>query len=233
MTTSSYGTPQARRRLLLLAVRRGSGNERLPAPGPELGPLFTAIRHGDRIPKEFREFREILEDADDIRLTTSAQALSDLPDLEAGEPELPRAYAHKALTAYQRAVRQSAPRHLSNTQTPKVRRETVQRLRRIPPGCSAQKLPSRFRDGLSRSYSSAYRRLHPEAPATSLSTKYDCAYHYTHHRALSVREYARLQGIPDFVSFPAELVCRRSAYEMIGNSVPPFLIQGVTAVAMS
>ena len=43
----------------------------------------------------------------------------------------------------------------------------------------------------------------------------------------AVREYARLQGIPDRITFPSELVCRRSAYEMIGNSVPPLLVERV------
>jgi site-specific DNA-cytosine methylase len=42
-----------------------------------------------------------------------------------------------------------------------------------------------------------------------------------------VREYARLQGIPDRITFPPDVVCRRSAYEMIGNSVPPLLIERV------
>jgi DNA (cytosine-5)-methyltransferase 1 len=78
-----------------------------------------------------------------------------------------------------------------------------------------------------RRYDSAYRRLHPNVPSTALSTKYDCVYHYTQPRSLSVREYARLQAIPDWVSFPETLAPRRSAYEMIGNSVPPPLIHGV------
>jgi site-specific DNA-cytosine methylase len=69
--------------------------------------------------------------------------------------------------------------------------------------------------------------LHPDAPSTALSTKYDCIYHYDEERSLSVREYARIQGIPDYVTFPSTVVCRRSAYEMIGNSVPPLLIERV------
>jgi site-specific DNA-cytosine methylase len=51
-------------------------------------------------------------------------------------------------------------------------------------------------------------------------------------RSLSVREYARLQGIPDRVTFPSNLACRRSAYEMIGNSVPPLLIERVLGEAL-
>jgi site-specific DNA-cytosine methylase len=86
-------------------------------------------------------------------------------------------------------------------------------------------------NGLARRYDSAYRRLHPDAPSTALSTKYDCVYHYEWDRSLSVREYARLQGIPDTVTFPSTIVCRRSAYELIGNSVPPLMVEGVLRAA--
>jgi site-specific DNA-cytosine methylase len=87
-------------------------------------------------------------------------------------------------------------------------------------------------NGLSRRFGSAYRRLHPDAPSTALSTKYDCAYHYAFARSLSVREYARIQGIPDFVAIPDTLVCRRYAYEMIGNSVPPLLVRAALGEAL-
>ena len=93
-------------------------------------------------------------------------------------------------------------------------------------------IPNEHLNGLSRRYDSAYRRLHPDAPSTALSTKYDCVYHYKEQRSLSVREYARLQGIPDCITFPSSVVCRRSAYEMIGNSVPPLLIERVLREAI-
>ena len=47
-----------------------------------------------------------------------------------------------------------------------------------------------------------------------------------------MREYGRIQGIPDFVTIPEELVSRRSAYEMIGNSVPPLLVRAVLEEAL-
>ena len=56
--------------------------------------------------------------------------------------------------------------------------------------------------------------------------------HYYEERSLSVREYARLQGIPDRITFPSEAACRRSAYEMIGNSVPPLLVEHVLGQAL-
>jgi DNA (cytosine-5)-methyltransferase 1 len=178
-----------------------------------------------------RHCQGLLADPGDLGMTTAAQALSDLPELGPGEPEVPRQYATKPVNAYQQAMRAAAPNLLSNTQTPNVRDETLHRLEMIPPGGCARNLPPEKLNGLSRRYDSAYRRLHPDAPSTALSTKYDCVYHFSQNRSLSVREYARLQGVPDSVEFPASLTCRRYAYEMIGNSVPPSLIHGVLAQA--
>ena len=222
-----YGTPQARRRLLILCVRHGDGSERLPPESPHLRALYAAIRRDGTVPDVMRPYREILADPDDLGMTTAAQALSDLPELHAGEVEVPRPYDRKAVTAYQRVMRAAARDDLSNTQTPKVRDETIRRLKMIPPGGCARAIPPEKLNGLSRRYDSAYRRLHPDAPSTALSTKYDCVYHFSQNRSLSVREYARLQGVPDRIEFPESLACRRYAYEMIGNSVPPFLVHGV------
>lgn len=226
-----FGTPQARRRILILGVRSG-GKERLPEPGPDLTPLFAAIRHKGAVPKDLDKYLAALADPEDQTLTSAGQALSDLPLLGPGEPEAERPYPSEAKTAFQRWVRKGAPEKLRDTRTPAVNVETVKRLQHIPPGGCARVIPKEHLNGLSRRYDSAYRRLHPDAPSTALSTKYDCVYHYREERSLSVREYARIQGIPDYVTFPSALVCRRSAYEMIGNSVPPLLIERVLGKAM-
>lgn len=227
-----YGTPQARRRILILGVREGSGDESLPEPGPDLAPLYAAIRHGGRIPHDLQAYRSILADPEDLSMTPAKHALSDIPLLGPGEPEIPRPYATEPQTAFQRLMRIGAPAHVSDTRTPSVRQETVHRLQLISPGGCARGIPPDLLNGLSRRFDSAYRRLHPDAPSTALSTKYDCVYHYACDRSLSVREYARIQGIPDFVTFPEALACRRYAYEMIGNSVPPLLVCAVLREAL-
>jgi DNA (cytosine-5)-methyltransferase 1 len=226
------GTPQARRRILILGVRSGCGAESLPDPGPDLAPLFAAIRHGREIPGSLRRYQAALQDGDDLALTSATQALSDIPLLEAGAPEAPLSYANKPQTAFQRLMREGAPAQLSNTQTPSARTDTIHRLALIRPGGCARDIPAHQLNGLSRRFDSAYRRLHPDAPSTALSTRYDCVYHYACDRSLSVREYARLQGLPDVLTFPEALACRRSAYEMIGNSVPPLLIKAVLGEAL-
>ena len=229
---AQFGTPQARRRILILGVRHGAGEERLPEPGPDLAPLFAAVRHDGTVPKDFAPYLDALNDPEDETLTSASQALSDLPLLGPGEPEAERAYASGAKSAFQRWARTGAPEKLRDTRTPAVNVETVHRLQHIPPGGCARVIPKEHLNGLSRRYDSAYRRLHPDAPSTALSTKYDCVYHYEEQRSLSVREYARLQGIPDRITFPSSVACRRSAYEMIGNSVPPLLVERVLSKAI-
>jgi DNA (cytosine-5)-methyltransferase 1 len=222
-----FGTPQSRRRILIFGVRHGAAKHRLPPAGPDLAPLFAAIRHGKSAPKALEPYLQLLQNAGNDQIVSAKQALSDIPLLKAAEPERGRHYARKAHTAFQRWVRINAPPVLSNTQTPDVNLDTFCRLLHIPPGGSASTLPRGLLNGLSRRHMSAYRRLHPDAPSTALSTRYDCVYHYAQERSLSVREYARLQSIPDRIAFPSEIVSRRAAYEMIGNSVPPLLIERV------
>lgn len=231
---AQFGVPQARRRMLILGVREDVDWEQfaLPEPGPDLRPLFSALRHGNPLPDALRFCLSALRDTTSLTLTTARQALSDLPRLPAGAGESSRKYACPPRNAFQRMMRRRAPSLVANTQTPDVKEETVQRLLKIPPGGCARDIPAHLLNGLSRRYDSAYRRLHPDVPSTALSTKYDCVYHYQIERSLSVREYARLQGFPDHICIPEEVACRRSAYEMIGNAVPPLLVQGVLAAVL-
>ena len=137
-----FGTPQARRRILILAVRMGSGEERLPDQSPDLAQLYAALRHGGRIPGDMQSYADRLADPDDLSMTSGHQALSDLPLLGAGEPEIPRPYTVPANNSYQRAMRAGSSVLLSNTRTPAVRDETVHRLEMIPPDRKSTRLNS-------------------------------------------------------------------------------------------
>ena len=103
---SHYGTPQARRRILFSGVR--DGDEQLPTPGPNLAPLYAALRHGYKAPCDLRSYLRILDDNWDARIVSSSQALSDLPNLGPGEREARRPYHSEPKSAYQQIMRNSS-----------------------------------------------------------------------------------------------------------------------------
>lgn len=142
---------------------------------------------------------------------------------------------------------------VENLSVPRMNRDTVLRLAAIPPGGNHLDLPDELRrryltgerwgpengsGELGRRHYYAYRKLHPEFWSWTLNTKADSVYHYDSPRALSVREFARLQSFPDpFVVTtdprPGPLPGRieggaaHSRYRQIGNAVPPLLSQAV------
>lgn len=99
----------------------------------------------------------------------------------------------------------------------------------IPEGIPSQRL-QQIRESYAAgegSRSTYYGRLHPEAPAYTISTYFGrpgngCHLHYDYrqHRVLSQREAARLQSFPDSFVFHGN---RGSISQQIGNAVPPLL----------
>ena len=99
-----------------------------------------------------------------------------------------------------------------NTSVPRINTDTVLRLKEIPEGGNHRDLregllerylsgarwgPDAGNGRLSRRHYYAYRRLHPNFWCWTLNTKADSVYHYRELRALSVREFARIQSFPD------------------------------------
>lgn len=262
---ADFGVPQTRKRLLFVGVRASLGvaPPRLKSSGAT--DAVTLVRFtGTRRPryqvvvqKNLLSMRigEALADSENLSVVTAADAISDLAGLPVGNRDDAIAYAQLAepMTAYQRAMRKGAGDVLTNVQVPRINRDTELRLAGIPKGGNHRDLSDALLDRyitghrwgqdngsgrLSRRHFYAYRRLHPAIWAWTLNTKGDSVYHYDVPRALSVREFARLQSFPDRFTFatdprPGMIEGRHdggpahSRYRQAGNAVPPLLARAV------
>lgn len=265
LDAADFGVPQARQRIVFLGVHsslglhppviRGSGataafslerrngNGRIRYEVVEQGGLFSAI--------------EQLRDPGDATCVTAEQAIGDLAVLKAGErrDEMGVAELPPPSSEYQRRMRAGVGDTITNTSVPRINADTRIRLSGLPPGGNYRDLPDemteRYLTGelwgphngsgrLGRRHYYAYRRLHPGFWSWTLNTKADSVYHYKERRALSVREFARLQSFPDrfvFTTDPrrGELAGRieggaaHSRYRQAGNAVPPLLARAIAA----
>lgn len=262
---ADYGVPQTRARLLFLGCHRNQNIEPpfLQGSGATAA-LALARRNGVR-PAHYEidllsplwsgDLAAVLADPRNLRIVTVAQAISDLRGLPVGNRRDAMPYVDLTApeSAYQALMRRDAGDEVHNTQVPRINVDTAMRLRSIPQGGNHRDLPdallARYLSGqrwgqdngtgrLSRRHFYAYRKLHPAMWAWTLNTKADSAYHYSVNRALSVREFARIQSFPDrfvFTTDPrkGQLPGRidggpaHSRYRQVGNAVPPMLAYAV------
>lgn len=262
---ADFGVPQTRKRLLFVGVRAGVGMDPPQLEGSGATQAITLARLTE--PRRARyqivvqehlagtQAGQALADPAELSIVTAADAISDLIALAVGNRRDVMRYTDLAApkSAYQLMMREGAGEMLANLQVPRINQDTVLRLRGIPPGGNhrdlQEELQQRYLTGqrwgqdngsgmLSRKHFYAYRRLHPDVWAWTLNTKADSVYHYGVERALSVREFARLQSFPDRFIFTTSpevgLIEGRhdggpahSRYRQVGNAVPPLLARAL------
>jgi len=265
LDAADFGVPQTRKRLLFIGVRASLGITPPQLQGSGATDAAALVRFtGSRRPRyqlviqqHLLSLRlgEALSNPEDARVVAAGDAISDLTALQMGNrlDEMPYSAFAGPQSAYQRAMRMGAGDVLTNVQVPRSNRDTVLRLKGIPQGGNhrdlREALLERYITGqrwgqdngtghLSRQHFYAYRRLHPGIWAWTLNTKGDSVYHYDAPRALSVREFARLQSFPDRFTFLTDsrkgmLDGRHdggpahSRYRQVGNAVPPLLARAV------
>lgn len=267
LDAADFGVPQTRRRIVFSGIHSSFG---LEPPllegtgGTQL--LFLNRRNGNGQVRykvcEHAGSRHIvrLRDPDDPTLVTAEQAIGDLADLKAGETcdEMAITDLPTPSSRYQRQMRARAGATITNVSVPRINADTKIRLSGLNPGGNYRDLPGRMmkryltgelwgpNNGtgrLGRRHYYAYRRLHPGFWSWTLNTKADSVYHYEIPRALSVREFARLQSFPDhfrFITDPRrgdlpgriEGGAAHSRYRQVGNAVPPLLARALAAALL-
>ena len=265
LDSSDFGVPQSRKRLIFLGIRSDLSISPPAIACQNVSSsisLSRSVKQGqssyciDPSPTLFaKSYLEALNDPDDLSLVTASQAICDLESLEAGNRTdcIPYADLPPASSAYQRLMRNSTFSDLANLSVPRINPDTALRLENIPSGGNYRDLPvdltARYLSGqrwgqdngsglLSRRHFYAYRRLHPSIWAWTLNTKADSVYHYRLSRALSVREFARLQSFPDHFVFLTDKRkgplpgrhdggAAHSRYRQVGNAVPPLMAKAI------
>ena len=125
--------------------------------------------------------------------------------------------------------------HLFNHQTSKQSEEVLNRLSVIAEaGDYTDEVKKRLSDMKLNSDKRNYTVLKPEGQSPTVVTLPDDFIHYHRHRALTVREMARLQSFDDSFVFQGKRTTggdkRKSEtpqYTMVGNAVPPLMAKAI------
>lgn len=265
---AEFGVPQTRKRIIFLGVDASLDIDPPAMQGSGATSAFSLERRngGARVRYQVTSNRSLLvpldqlNDPEDARFVTAEQALSDLDVLKAGnrQDEMSADILRPPVSAYQRRMREGLGATIRNVSVPRLNEDTRLRLMGLPPGGNFRDLPEelteRYLTGerwgpsngtgrLGRQHFYAYRRLHPGLWSWTLNTKADSVYHYRRARALSVREFARLQSFPDRFVFttdsrPGVLSGRidggaaHSRYRQAGNAVPPLLGRAIATALL-
>lgn len=201
-----YGVPQKRYRVFFIAVRKDISD----AVGT--GPSFPTPTHGLN--------SDLLNTLAPVR--TVKDAIEDLPYAPTGKqnevlfyPENSEiSFLSRQLRGGSKLVHNHIARKLSQKQVDRINAVGSGRMKNIDPNLQTASF-----------YGSAYRRLHWDEPALTITT---WVYHvgsgrFAHpslDRGITMREAARLQTFDDEFVFPPLV---NPVSQMIGNAVPPLL----------
>ncbi len=232
LEATNFGIPQIRRRLFVVA----SVHE-LEVPFP---PATHSVGGGvgDLFGGELE------------RCPTLWEAISDLPELEAGEGDEMQDYTQPAKNDYQMQLREGSEKLWNHTAMRHSKR-MIERFAAMTCGQSVSDVPQHLRplkrNGNGRISGKVYdqnnRRMHPDRPCHTIPASFYANFvHPYQHRNFTPREGARLQSFPDWFLFKGKptvvshkLLVREGRtdekhlcqYNQIGNAVPPLLAKAL------
>jgi DNA (cytosine-5)-methyltransferase 1 len=225
LLAAEYGAPQMRWRLIIIGWRKDLG---IPAGYGFPIPTTGIAKIGDLLPNctippwQLEGF------------VTTAQAISDLPPVAAGEETMH--YTGPPASPYQETMRTGLNGELSNHYAARLSAANLARLAHIKPGqdwrdLPRELLPSGMQRALRKDHTRRYRRMTWDGVPRAVITRFrdPKSGEYTHpeqDRTITIREAARLQGFPDKFIFHGD---RTSQYEQVGNAVPTQLAEAIAS----
>lgn len=204
LSAAAFGVPQKRMRYVIMGVKKDIADSiKLPV---------GAIKEG-----EFRTVHDAIWDLENI--TTATNAVK-------GSEGIPLGKAPAGTSALGLSLRDSDVlyNHVS-TETTEL---ALERFKALKQGQNFHNLPEHLKKSYSdskRTQNTIYLRLvYNEPSGTVVNVRKSMWIHPVLHRALSIREAARLQTFPDSFVFCGP---KNAQYQQIGNAVPPILAKAI------
>ena len=153
-----------------------------------------------------------------LHLTTSFEALSDLPENSLTDGS---SYRIAANCDYQKLMRVNSNKIFNHEITEHSER-TKKIIALVPDGGNYKDLPLELQQ--TRKVHIAWTRLNSQKPSFTIDTGHRHHFHYKFNRIPTVRESARIQSFPDDFIF---LGTKTSQYKQVGNAVPPLMAEAI------
>jgi DNA (cytosine-5)-methyltransferase 1 len=232
LEATDYGVPQIRKRLIVIA-----SNKKLERPFPKKTHTIATNQN--------------LSDLGYKMCPTLWDAISDLPEIEAGEGAEELEYSSLPLNEYQRLLRNGVGK-LFNHKAMNHSRRLVERFSSMSWGESTSDVPDHLRplkrnstEFSEEAYDQNNRRMHPDHQCHTVPAAFFISFvHPYKNRNFTAREGARIQSFPDWYVFKGKptvvshkLLHREGRleekhlcqYNQIGNAVPPLMAKAIAA----
>lgn len=214
LSSADYGVPQTRRRVFFIGLNKDFPLDSAVIKPP---PIFNSLNY-----------------------VTLNEAISDLPQISAGEGEEQQSYPCPPQNAYQVWAR----RHSENVTNHVAMRHTQRLLDRFASISFGQSVAhvsaehaQRKRGDASvlsgKSFSQNNMRPYPDKPCPTVPASFQSNFIHPYlNRNFTAREGARIQSFPDSYVFKGKRTTMSweknlSQYQQIGNAVPPLLAKAI------
>lgn len=202
INAAHFGAPQLRERLVLIGIKKKHiGESKVVLPESII-----------KDPAHFYNVEDAIGDLEELQPFTT---------MEADQPMVkPQPKNKNPLLRYLRGTTINVQNHVMTDTTSTA----LDRFRVLEPGQNFHDLDESYKLTYAepaRTQNTVYLRLNYKTPSgTVLNVRKSMWIHPSKHRAISIREAARLQTFPDDFIFEGS---KDSQYQQIGNAVPPLL----------